>query len=433
MREWRWTIAAVAVLAGAAQAQVRLPSVQLPRLPAQNITQAADPTDLAAFGRLNARRLLKIASLIRSNPRRIEADPHGEPIVRGEIMTFSPSEPALKTALALGFVVLRDQTVADLEVRLLVLQPPPHLSTAKALGRLRDADPQGVYDFNHIYMSVGTAIDAAVPDNGSAAALQKKRSDDGVHRIGLIDAGIDVTHPAFHASPIHTWGCGSRSLPSAHGTAIASVLVGDAPGFRGVLPGAQLYAADVYCDSPTGGAVDTLADAFGWLAHERVAVINVSLVGPDNAMLARVVHALTSRGILLVAAVGNDGPAAAPLYPAAYPQVVAVTAVDSHRRVLIEAGRGSHVMFAAPGADMAAAGLGGKYAAVRGTSFASPIVAGLFAMDLAAPDPAAVQDAVEAMARRAIDLGEPGRDLTYGFGLVGAEYAVDPTALIQRP
>ena len=92
---------------------------------------------------------------------------------------------------------------------------------------------------------------------------------------------------------------------------------------------AELYAADVYCGAPTGGAVDAVAAAFGWLAREQVAVINVSLVGPRNALLERVVASLVKRGHVIVAAVGNEGPAAPPLYPAAYDGVVGVTAVDA--------------------------------------------------------------------------------------------------------
>ena len=182
-------------------------------------------------------------------------------------------------------------------------------------------------------------------------------------RVGLIDSGVDGSHPVFREALIHPWGCGGRVLPSAHGTAVASLLVGQSTRFHGVLDKAELYAADVYCNAPTGGAVDALAAAFAWLAQQRVAVINVSLVGPDNAALAQIVRALTSRGYLLVAAVGNDGPAAPPLYPASYPHVVGVTAVDAHRRVLIEAARGNQVMFAARGADMSAADIGGKYSA----------------------------------------------------------------------
>jgi subtilisin family serine protease len=171
--------------------------------------------------------------------------------------------------------------------------------------------------------------------------------------------------------------------------------------------------------------VDALAAALAWLARQRVTVINVSLVGPDNAALALIVRSMTSRGYLLVAAVGNDGPAAPALYPASYPQVVGVTAVDGRRRVLIEAARGKQVMFAARGADMSAADIGGKYSAIRGTSFAAPIVAALLAQSVTAPELNSSNAAIESLAKGAIDLGPPGRDLTYGYGLVGADYSSD--------
>jgi subtilisin family serine protease len=99
---------------------------------------------------------------------------------------------------------------------------------------------------------------------------------------------------------------------------------------------------------------------------------------------------------------------------------------------LIEAARGPQVMFASPGADLAAAGTDQAYAAVRGTSFAAPFVAALLAAALAAPDFADAAAAVDALSKTAIDLGPPGRDLTYGFGLVGADYRIDPAPLIRR-
>jgi len=209
---------------------------------------------------------------------------------------------------------------------------------------------------------------------------------------------------------------------------VASLLAGSAGNFRGAAPQAELFAADVYCGSPAGGAVDRLAAALGWMARERVAVINVSLVGPRNALLERVVASLVDRGFLIVAAVGNDGPAAAPLYPAAYDGVMGVTAVDARHRVLIEACRGKHLDLAAPGADMSAATIGqagqaDTFASVRGTSFAAPIVAGLLARALAQPDPAARDRAVAALTGIAEDLGPRGRDDIYGAGLVGAEVA----------
>jgi subtilisin family serine protease len=418
MRVWTWIIVA-AIAVNSAQAQLRLPGAPLPVLPTQKLTQTIGQT-ANSLEQLSDVRRLQIANLIRANPRTIAADPHGNPIVRDELLTISPSAKSLETAQALGFRVVREQTIEDLDINLLVLQPPANRGLAKALRQLREADPAGTYDFNHIYLG-GGSVSSRVPDAPPRENAAANSAAPPAARVGLIDSGVDIAHPAFHDAVIHSWGCSDKPVPSTHGTAVASLLVGQGTGFHGVLVGAELYAANVYCDAPTGGAVDALAAAFSWLAQQRVAVINVSLVGPDNAALAQIVRALTARGYLLVAAVGNDGPAAPPLYPASYPRVVGVTAVDAHRRVLIEAARGKQVMFAAPGADMVAADRGGKYSAVRGTSFASPIVAALLAESVSTPDLNTSDAAVEALARRAIDLGPPGRDLTYGFGLVGAE------------
>jgi subtilisin family serine protease len=426
MRLTVWVMIAM-TLSPAGMAQVRLPGVPLPGLP-QKLTQAVGQTGTDTLDQLSDARGLQIARLIRSNPRTIAADPHGNPIVRDELLAFSPSVLGLAAAQALGFGIVREQVIADLDLRLVVLQPPARLDIAKALRRLREADPQGTYDFNHIYTGSGI-VSAPTPTPASTDRPSETAggpaADRAAPRVGLIDAGVDIAHPVFHDAVIHPWGCADRILPSAHGTAVASLLIGQGTDFHGVLARAELYAANVYCDAPTGGAVDALAAAFSWLAQQRVAVINVSLVGPDNAALAQIVRALTARGYLLVAAVGNDGPAAPPLYPASYPRVIGVTGVDKHRRVLIEAARGNQVMFAAPGADMLAADIGGKYSAVRGTSFAAPIVAALLAQTVSAPDVEARDAAIEALARQAIDLGPPGRDLTYGFGLVGAEYAME--------
>jgi subtilisin family serine protease len=228
-----------------------------------------------------------------------------------------------------------------------------------------------------------------------------------------------VSHAVFKATAVHQYGCDGKSVPSAHGTAVASLLVGKADPFTGAAPGAELFAADVYCGLGAGGAADAVVDAIAWIARQHVAVINVSLVGPKNVLLENVVRLVIARGHIIVAAVGNDGPAARPLYPASYPDVVGVTGVDARRKVLLEACRGKQVKFAAPGADMAAAELAPAFAAVRGTSFAAPIVAGLLAASLHEPSREAATKAIETLAGQAVDLGSRGTDKTYGAGLVG--------------
>ncbi len=425
MRKLGWMMAAMLVPAVPAQGQVRLPGVPLPGVPLQSLQRGIAQADTTAVERLSDARHLAIAALIRSNPGTVAADPHGEAIVRNEILAYAPSEAALAAARALGFDVLREQTEAELEWRLVVLRKPQNLAADKALRKLRAVDPAGTYEFNHLYTGGGMLGAAVVRDD----ALSDGPASMPAARVGLIDTGVDLTHPVFNGSTVHRWGCDDRGVPAPHGTAVASLLVGRATQFHGVLPGADLYAADVYCGAPTGGAVDALAGAFSWMVRERIAVINVSLVGPDNAVLARLVASLTARGYVIVAAVGNDGPAAPPLYPASYPHVVGVTGVDARHRVLLEAARGAQVMFAAPGADMAAGAPAGTYVAVRGTSFAAPIVAALLAQRLSRPDAALASAAVQALAQGAIDLGPPGRDLTYGYGLLGAEFAIDPRSL----
>jgi subtilisin family serine protease len=290
------------------------------------------------------------------------------------------------------------------------------MSTRRALQRLRALDPGGIYDFNHVYLSSGAVGEgAAAPASVSFDAGSPAKGA----RVGLIDGGVQRSHPVFQGVAIHEHGCAGGNVPSEHGTAVASLLVGHGDHFNGAAVGAELYSVDVYCGLATGGAVDAVAAAFSWLSRERVPVINISLVGPANSLLEQVIRIVTARGHIVVAAVGNDGPSAPPLYPAAYPEVVAVTGVDSHQRVLIEACRGKHVDFAAPGADMAAAGLNTEFALVRGTSFAAPIAAGLFARQLTDVDRAHAAAAIAALTAQAVDLGPRGPDKVYGNGLVG--------------
>jgi subtilisin family serine protease len=431
-------------MAAQAQAQVGLPAVRLPNLPpVVPALPAAGVPPLtgeagAALGQLDsaslrALRQQRIRELLRRHRDVLEADPNGALIVRGELLAFSPPPASLQLAIAAGYTVVRERELGELGARIVVLHAPD--DTARSLRRLQGIDPTGSYDFNHVYQPSGLPSGAAEPPARPAPAAATPTAATsalpGAVRVGLIDDGVDAHHAALDAAKVHLHGCAGAALPALHGTAVASLLAGHAGQFHGAAPGAELYAADVFCGRPTGGAVDDVAEAFGWLVHEQVPVINVSLVGAPNRTLESVVAGAVSRGYLIVAAVGNDGPAAPPLYPAAWPGVVGVTAVDARHRVLPEAERGPQVKFAAPGADMAAARTPRGYALVRGTSFAAPIVAGLLAQALHSPDKAAADEALAGLERRALPLGVPRLDPSYGYGLVGAELAPAP-ALARR-
>jgi subtilisin family serine protease len=394
---------AVSIAASAQLPPVQLPGVQVPALPGVDRAVGNTLRELASARALRAERLL------RDNRATLDRDPRGNVVVRAEVVAVDITPVALEKALAAKFRVLRTEDFADLGMKLTVLQTPEGMSATRGLKRLRKLDPDGIYDYNHVY------FDSAGASPGPAVRIQAAEASPaagGSKRIGLIDGGVDAGHESFAGLRLQHFGCDGVIVPSAHGTAVASVLVSR----RNV---GELFAADVYCGEPTGGAVDMVAAAFGWMARERVAVINVSLVGPRNALLERVVGTLVARGHVVVAAVGNDGPAAPPLYPASYDGVVGVTGVDDRHRVLIEAGRGAQVDFAALGANVnAAAKAPDLYAPVRGTSFAAPLVASML-LDLQAPDAAAREQLLLRLNREALDLGKPGRDDIYGAGEVG--------------
>jgi len=387
-------------------AAAQLP-VDVPRLPVTDRLRETlrDPLD-QTIDELEEVRRDTLDALLRRNRDVLERGPDRTVILRDQITTLQADDADLAPLLAAGFTVLRDRPLGGLAARLYVLEVPPGLSTVRALALAREIDPTGTFDFNHVYARSGRAGTGLVATSqaGSVANL----------RVGLIDTGVATGHAHLRAAQIEARAFHDDDyLPAAHGTGVASLLVGQT--------GGTLYSADIYGAGPTGGSVEALVAALGWMAEVEVGVINVSLVGPDNALLRSVSAMLTARGHILVAAVGNDGPTADPLYPAAYPGVIGVTGVDRRGRILPEACRGEHVDFAALGRDIEVAGLPDGDVEVRGTSFAAPQVAALLAAALARPDPLAVDGLVAALETRAEDAGRRGRDTTYGLGIVSRD------------
>lgn len=275
-------------------------------------------------------------------------------------------------------------------------------------------------DLNHIYTAGVT-----VPSTGDGisprdALTIPADTNELPLRIGMIDSLVDVTHPSLRESRIHNNSFVSEGseLPDFHGTAIASILGGNTTDYIGLAPNAEIFAAAVFEKHKESGefaSTVSLVLALDWLITSGVDVVNISLAGPPNRLLEAALHQAAKRDVMIVAAAGNGGPMAKPMYPAAYNSVIAVTAVDSEGKVFRLANRGKYLDLAAPGVDLQHARAGGGYVSSSGTSFAVPFVV-TAAARIRSLRPS--EDARSLLTNSAKDLGPVGRDEIYGYGLL---------------
>ena len=344
-----------------------------------------------------------------------------------EFIVAAPLPSDIDNLAAAGFEVLARDRVAIIDAEIARVSPPAGLDLAAARATAADIAPDAILDENNLYrpdeMPCGEGGCAAFelaswPQPAAYCALAPS--------IGLLDTGVNAQHAALAGASIEllTIVAADRE-PGAksHGTAVAALLAGD-PQSRspGLLPRAHLVAVEAFHRRPDGtDAADAfdLARGLGRLAEAGVPVANLSFSGPDNAVFRRVVESALLEGMTIVAAVGNAGPGAEPLYPAAYEGVVAVTAIDRQKRIYRQAVQGEHVDFAAPGVRLwtAASVSGGRFRS--GTSYAAPFVTA--ALAVAGHRGEGNRDTLVAtLAGGAIDLGEPGRDPVFGWGMPAA-------------
>lgn len=324
-----------------------------------------------------------------------------------------------------GYALLSDLTTRSGE-RVVRLRIPSGLSLDEAIRRIGELVPAAAADRNHYYRPQRDgACTADICARWSQIAWTTGTGTcAGDVTIGVVDTGINPDHDVFAGRRLELLTLrepDARPSERKHGTAVAALLVG-APDSRvpGLLPDVRLVAADPF----TRAGRDERVDAFGLVAAlDAIAaagadVANLSLSGPDNRVLARRVAGLIGEGVPIVAAVGNGGPRAEPLFPAAYPGVIGVTAVDAAGRLYRRALRGEQVDFAAPGVDLPTAASISGVRPQTGTSFAVPFVTAAVALVRATrPDatPAEIEAVLAASAR---DLGEAGRDDLFGHGLI---------------
>lgn len=248
-------------------------------------------------------------------------------------------------------------------------------------------------------------------------------------RIGVIDTSFDLAHPAFRHVKAEQADFLDGQSPSPydwHGTAVLSLLAGDpGSGTPGLLPDSTfLLAAAFRSDAAGNASTDTvrLLAALSWLDQRGVDLVNMSFTGPRDPAIEQAISNMRKKGVVFVAAAGNMGPMAEPSYPAAYPHVIAVTAVNSRGESYRHANRGDYIDVSAPGVDVFTALPSSRQGYRTGTSFAAPFVTAIAATRVGqrAPEEVALGGVGSHLLRELAvrDLGPPGRDPIYGAGLV---------------
>lgn len=335
-----------------------------------------------------------------------------------------------------GFTMESMERLEALDLSLMIVSPPPHVSASAAIDGLQREFPVAIIGLNdwfypardarlrHGYVAQARQILAAINWQSDAHGANA-----GI-RVGVIDGSIDLAHPAIKGAAIVQRRFTSGKPPAtdaAHGTAIAAMLVGRSNdrSLSGLLRGATLLHAGIFQDSrqgPKASSADFLR-AMNWLVKSGVKVINASITSPSkNPVVLYAMSMLAHHDAMVIAAAGNGGPSGPPVYPAAIESVFAVTAVSMNGDVYRYANAGDYIDISAPGIDVPTT----SSRITSGTSLAVPFVTAAVArtVQMCGMSPRAAQLRLQAYAR---DLGTRGWDSHFGWGMLQAS-GCDPEA-----
>lgn len=340
----------------------------------------------------------------------------------GEVIVADPPRGFEDKIRAKGFHVSEHIRLPNLGLNLARVATPAGMSIEDAVKVLSREMPGTTIDVNSQFdpTAAGTAQYGA---NARAMAGWEDLSPTCGKGLvlGQIDSGIDVTHPALKASDLTYRSypkSGRQPGPPDHGTSVAAMLVGS-PQWGGLLPGAKLYAVNMFEineEGKTVGSAIALLRGLDWLLSQRVHAINLSIAGSNNKVLTKAFDAARMNRTILVAAVGNWGRNDKPAYPAAFGHVVAVTATKGPELIYKHANTGDYVDFSAPGVGIYTAIPGGGGKAQSGTSFATPYVTAMAAILSHAGKTPNADTLRKLLAPVTRDLGRPGKDNIFGFG-----------------
>jgi hypothetical protein len=350
-------------------------------------------------------------------------DPDADAFEPGEVLIVDPPSGFLRAMARDGYTLIERIRLDALGMSVVRLRTPADVTVEQALATIRAKYPSVVSGANqHLNPGAGQQGDYGRQVFGWG---EVSRSCGAGLRIGIIDTIVDLEHPALRGQNIARQSfLAAQDKPgvSDHGTSVAAILIGSGNDgqWNGLLPGASLYAANIFSATPDGkikASLGSMMKALDWQVTKNVQVVNISLAGSENKVLSLLMERASAKGMVIVAAAGNGGASAKPAYPAAHPKVLAVTAIDQQLAAYGHANQGDYIDFAAPGVGLWTAMNGGG-ALQSGTSFAAPFITGAVALELAAgakPDPVTLRAELRKLTQ---DLGPPGRDAIFGWGLV---------------
>ncbi|MEM1409141.1 MAG: S8 family serine peptidase [Pseudomonadota bacterium] len=339
---------------------------------------------------------------------------------RGEVLAIGLDDDALQELENSGWTRKGQRELTALAMTIDTLRVPRRMSLRRGLKKLSASYAHAVIAPNALFHRRGSAPQ-------KPAEILRSRSGASSATLGLIDTAADRAAlgplaPMIIAKSFAS--DGDEAKDQGNGTAVRGDDQRAEPGrfshgtmVAGIAAEAgadQLYIADVFGGERRRADAADLAQAVDWMVSEGVRVVNISLAGPKNAVVEAALKRAAQQNTLFVASVGNDGPHRRPRYPAAYDEVIAVTAVDEQLELYRRANTG-------PAVDVAAFGVGLDHGderqPVSGTSFAAPVVSAF----LAAAAGTSGLDAASAralLAQSVLDRGAPGRDPLYGEGVL---------------
>lgn len=346
-----------------------------------------------------------------------------------ELIVSDPPQAFTASIAGLGYTVVESTRLNNLGISMYRLRIPAGTTVEEARRSLAASYPGIVLDANHHYQPQGGPgeFSAKLPRALAGWSAAKAGCGAGI-RLGMIDAAVDVNHPALKGQDVEFRSFnrgGTRTGTPDHGTAVAAIMVGR-PEWGGLLPGATLKAGNMFETNEVGrevGSAVGLVKSIDWLLGEKLHVINFSVAGSDNTVVRGVIDKVKAKNLIMVAAAGNWGTDQRPAYPAAYSEVIAVTAFGEKGVQYSHANFGTYIDFAAPGVDVYVAAPGGTGKIESGTSFASPFISVLSALEVArgrADDITALQ---KLFTQTLIDLGPQGKDKLFGWGFVAKQPA----------